>query len=250
MFIMDDDKVNGNPKFLQLLADLMNATISGGSDADRVTVETAVGILRNKVFKVMPINVGQTPPAGVDLSEYRNEFYTLEIVRDAVGDMSVVVKRDRKIIAYKGMVFNQNTESEESPLYFRWKHYVPNDQRIDASKSNIIDIIALTEEYFTEVTIWKNGTRRERFPVPPTTESLRTKFAGLNTFKSISDELIFNSCNFKILFGSGAIDELRAKFKVIKIPSSSISDNELKTRVVQAIDRYFDISNWDFGEKF
>ena len=250
LFVMSDEMIQGVPKFLKQLSDLMNDRIVNGSDVDRVAVETAVGILRNKAFKVMPVNTGQTYLDNIDLSQYRNMFFNLLVQRDAVGDVSVVVISDSRFKAYKGMVFNQNSDKEEDPLYFRWKHYVPNDQRIDASKSNIIDVIALTEEYFTDVTVWKNGSRREKFPAPPSTESLRIKFAGLNTFKSISDELIFNSCNFKILFGAGADEELKAKFKVIKIPSVSISDNELKTRIVQAIDRYFDISNWDFGERF
>jgi hypothetical protein len=66
----------------------------------------------------------------------------------------------------------------------------------------------------------------------------------------VSDSMIWNSGVFKILFGTQAEPELQATFKVIKAPSTNISDNEIKTRVVQAIDTYFDIRNWDFGEKF
>jgi hypothetical protein len=66
----------------------------------------------------------------------------------------------------------------------------------------------------------------------------------------MSDNMIWNSGTFKLLFGPQAEEKLQATFKVVKAPSSSISDNEVKTRVVQAIDVYFDIRNWDFGEKF
>jgi len=66
----------------------------------------------------------------------------------------------------------------------------------------------------------------------------------------VSDSMIWNSGTFKILFGTQAESELQATFKVVKALSSSISDNEVKTKVIQAIDTYFDIRNWDFGEKF
>ena len=62
--------------------------------------------------------------------------------------------------------------------------------------------------------------------------------------------MVWNSGTFKLLFGSQAESELQATFKVVKAPSASISDNEVKTKVIQAIDTYFDIRNWDFGEKF
>jgi len=55
---------------------------------------------------------------------------------------------------------------------------------------------------------------------------------------------------FKPLFGSKADASLRATFKVIKNPNSNISDNEVKSQVVAAINTYFDINNWDFGETF
>jgi hypothetical protein len=99
--------------------------------------------------------------------------------------------------------------------------------------------------------IWKNtrGTAAT-MPVPPTTEELRIQFQSLDQYKMVSDSMIWNSGVFKILFGTQAEPELQATFKVIKAPSTNISDNEIKTRVVQAIDTYFDIRNWDFGEKF
>ena len=62
--------------------------------------------------------------------------------------------------------------------------------------------------------------------------------------------MVWNSGEFKLLFGSQAATELQAIFKVVKAPTTSVSDNEIKTQVIQAIDTYFDIRNWDFGETF
>jgi hypothetical protein len=52
------------------------------------------------------------------------------------------------------------------------------------------------------------------------------------------------------LFGEQADLQLQAVFKVVKIPSSAITDREIKNRVIQAIDDFFNIANWDFGQSF
>jgi len=153
-----------------------------------------------------------------------------------------------------GKVFTQNTtvpELQRIPLYFKWSHYSPIDQRVDPSPTNIIDMIVITDGYYRDVTIWKNNNGSiTTLPAYPTTEELRIQFQDLNQYKMVSDSMIWNSGTFKILFGTQAEAELQATFKVVKAPSSSISDNEVKTKVIQAIDTYFDIRNWDFGEKF
>lgn len=153
-----------------------------------------------------------------------------------------------------GKVFTQNTtipELNRLPLYFKWSHYSPIDQRVDPSATNIIDMVVITDGFYRDVIIWKNSNGSvTTFPAAPTTEELRIQFQDLDKYKMISDSMIWNSGTFKLLFGAQAEPELQATFKVIKSPSSNISDNEIKTKVVAAIDAYFDIRNWDFGEKF
>lgn len=153
-----------------------------------------------------------------------------------------------------GKVFTQNTTvpvPARLPVYFKWSHYSPIDQRVDPSATNIIDMIVITNSFYTDMINWKNsnGSLLTQ-PAPPTTEELRIQFQDLNQYKMLSDDMIWNSGQFKILFGTQAATELQATFKVVKAPSSSISDNEVKTLVIQAIDAYFDIRNWDFGENF
>ena len=43
---------------------------------------------------------------------------------------------------------------------------------------------------------------------------------------------------------------MQASFKVVKNKSTLISDNEIKARVVAAVNDYFAIENWDFGDTF
>jgi hypothetical protein len=37
---------------------------------------------------------------------------------------------------------------------------------------------------------------------------------------------------------------------VVKNPTLSISDNDLKVRIITAINTFFDVNNWDFGDRF
>lgn len=157
-------------------------------------------------------------------------------------------------LSRRGRTITQNTAvitDETSSFNFKWTHIAPADHRIDPSVSNIVDITVLSNTYFTDVLIWKDEKRgRDTFPVPPSTSELRVQFAELDNFKSISDQIIYTSGAFKLLFGRQADPELRAKFIAVKIPSATISDSELKTRIIQAVDAYFNINNWDFGERF
>ena len=43
---------------------------------------------------------------------------------------------------------------------------------------------------------------------------------------------------------------LQAKFKVVKNPGFSISDSEIKSKLIVALNDYFAVANWDFGETF
>ena len=68
----------------------------------------------------------------------------------------------------------------------------------------------------------------------------------------MSDTLIFNPAKFKPLFGNNSkVDPaLRAVFKVVKNTNIVVSDSDVQTQVIAAINMYFDIANWDFGETF
>ena len=134
-------------------------------------------------------------------------------------------------------------------LKFQYIHNAGDDRRIDPSVSNIIDIYLLTRSYDTAYRNFLRGIRIE--PEVPTTDALRIEFGtNLNAIKSISDELIYHPVKYKVLFGEAAEDNLRAVFRVVKNPQRTVNDNDLKVRIVNAIDEFFNIQNWDFGDRF
>ena len=135
-------------------------------------------------------------------------------------------------------------------LKFQYIHSANVDRRIDPSVSNIIDVYLLTRAYDTEFRNYLIGTTVEK-PEPPTSENLRISYgSALNLIKTISDEIIYYPVQYKILFGATATPELQAQFKVVKNSSKSINDNDLKVRIVTAINSFFDVNNWDFGDRF
>jgi len=134
-------------------------------------------------------------------------------------------------------------------IKFQYLHNAENDRRLDPSKTNIIDMYVLTENYDNEFRSYLNGNTSK--PTQPTSEQLRSQFEPvLEKVKSISDTIIFHSVKYKTLFGSDAETSLQATFKVVKTPNSTMSDNEIKSMVVTAINDFFAIDNWDFGDTF
>lgn len=136
-------------------------------------------------------------------------------------------------------------------LYFQYRHNAPNTHRIDPSISNIIDIYVLTNAYNSEYRKYiSDTTYRILDPVAPTSTELAVDLKELEKFKTISDTMIFHSAKFKPVFGEKAHPSLQATFKVVKNPGLNLSDSDVKTSVINAINTYFEIENWDFGETF
>jgi hypothetical protein len=136
-------------------------------------------------------------------------------------------------------------------LYYQYRHNSPNTRRVDPSISNIVDLYVLTSSYDASYREWIYDTSNTvTQPVAPTNTELSVSFSELNNVKAISDTIVFQSAVYKPIFGDKAISNLQAVFKVVKNPNLNISDADVKTSVVNAINNYFDVTNWDFGETF
>jgi hypothetical protein len=136
-------------------------------------------------------------------------------------------------------------------LYYQYKHNSPNTRRINPSLSNIIDIYILTSNYDLSYREWiTDSSNKITEPTPPTTNELELEFQSLNNFKTISDSLLMQTATYKPLFGNKADNNLQATFKIVKNPNVNVSDSDVKTSVISAINTYFQIENWDFGETF
>jgi hypothetical protein len=187
-----------------------------------------------------PDNIVGTPSNG-DLYYFYDQNYN--VIKSYSADLADTLDPwvyEPSYFAYPG----------RSDLKFHYIHNSGEDRRIDPSKSNIMDVYLLTTSYDTAYRSWlvtKTGTE----PMAPTSQSLEQNFGGkLDLIKSISDEIVFQPVKYKILFGDLADINLRAKFKAVKNPSIPVSDNELKSRILIAIQNFFSLENWDFGQSF
>lgn len=135
-------------------------------------------------------------------------------------------------------------------LKFQYVHNASHNARIDPGVTNIMDIFVLTKQYDTLYRQWVSNVINEE-PLPPSTDYLyNIMSSGLNKIKSIGDEVIYHPVRFKILFGNKATSNVQASFKVVKNGELVISDNDIKTRVLAAMNDFFNLQNWDFGDSF
>jgi hypothetical protein len=143
------------------------------------------------------------------------------------------------------------TVNGKMSLPFKWNHKVDADQTLNPSLTNIIDVYVLTKSYNKEYAIWKRkNNAKTTAPLPQTTEELRTNFSNLLSYKMMTDEIIFHPVKFKPLFGTLSSSEFQAQFKVVKSAKSKLTDSEVKSKVVAAIDIFFTPGNFGFGEIF
>ena len=134
-------------------------------------------------------------------------------------------------------------------ISFHYEHAADDSSRIDPSASNIIDVYILTKGYDTNFRLFLAGTGAK--PLPASSDSLFLSYSEqLNKIKSLSDEIIYHPVKYKILFGDKASDDLQSIFKIVKNPNIVLNDNDIKSRVIAAINEFFALENWDFGEKF
>jgi len=135
-------------------------------------------------------------------------------------------------------------------LKFQYVHASDENARIDPSSSNIIDLFVLTKTYDTLFRQYLIGNVAS-MPLPQSSDSLYRDYGeSINAIKSISDEVIYHPVKYKVLFGDKAENALKATFKIVKSKERVTNDNDIKSRVIEAVNQYFALENWDFGETF
>ena len=240
----DDDGVVDNPQmFEEIIAPETNA-------ADKLVflklVKSADGV-NDYVYvdrTTLPLWIFQSKNTGKGaLSKYDDGdlFYYIDedIFETFVKSTGLTVIETN----YKAQIGRDN-------LKFQYVHAADQDNRIDPSASNIIDTHMLTREYDNQFRLWLDGSRSNK-PLPPSSDELFTNYSTeLNNIKSLSDEIIYHPVKYKVLFGNKAESSLQARFKVVKNQDLVVNNNELKSNIISAINRFFTLDNWDFGDSF
>ena len=209
-------------------------------------------------FKKLSDGLRYTLTTGVIPFNTEDDFFiykSTNLVAD--GDLFYFYNPELNVVKYWSELTQQLIYTDQyfarvgrSDLNFHYIHNSGSNRRIDPSKSNIIDIYVLTTGYDNEMRSWLAGNSPSE-PLPPTSNSLEQNYASnLESIKAISDEIIFHSVKYKVLFGSKAATSLQAKFKAVRNSEKPTTDNDLKTRILTAINEFFALENWNFGQSF
>jgi hypothetical protein len=201
-----------------------NTTI-GGITGDKIRVVMKDYIYFNRVDEDSQWTI-------IPITDTNKAFWAADQVSDPAAD-SDRFKRERG----------------RSDLNFAWFHISPRFHLVDPSPTNLIDTFIISRGYYTSLRRWLDG-KTTVTPEEPTPLQLRTDYNYLLDNKMISDTVILHSGKFKILFGSNAPTELRAKFKIVRTPGGILTDNQVKVTIVDAVKEFFDINKWEFGETF
>ena len=148
-------------------------------------------------------------------------------------------------------VSEYTTKPGRQGLQFQYVHNSNNTTRIDPATTNIIDLYVVTQAYYTQYQNYiQDSTNTIPEPNKPTINELTQEYSEVNNYKMLSDSVVLNSVTFKPLFGIKAAPALRATIKVIKDSKTSASDSEIRSAVLNAMNNYFSINNWNFGDTF
>ena len=151
------------------------------------------------------------------------------------------------------VVLNTTTDYKahrgRSDIEFLYRHTASQSTRIDPAQTNIMDIYLLERSYDQRFRLWLQEGGEQ--PIPSTSDQLRISYAGvLEPIKALSDQLVFHPVKYKVLFGNQAEERFQATFKVVKNNATNVTNSVIKTRVIQAINEFFALNNFEFGDTF
>ena len=243
----DNDGIPDNPDYFQtLVAPLVNPNnkrvyLQQTVDFDNLEryLPLAAGVVVGSLATKAAIELvkSEYPDLQVFYAYTDKKFYKLSVDYEGVRTIAVVT-------GYQTFVGRQG-------LYFQYRHNAPLSRRIDPGTTNIIDIYLITQAYYIAYQNYiRDSTNTVVEPTKPTIDELTTSYSTLDQYKMISDNIILNSVTFKPLFGTKSSVELRATIKCVKNTTSTASVSEIKSQIVSAMNSYFTIDNWDFGDTF
>lgn len=147
--------------------------------------------------------------------------------------------------------FDNATEDGDTDIRFEWKHIPAINEIVDPGFTNIIDVFLLTADYDTQYRNWlTDSTGTVVQPIPSTLSELNRQFTDVENKKAMSDKIVYRPVKYKTIFGNKSDESLKCKFRVIKVPGINKTDNEIKNKIVESINEFFEVSKWDFGETF
>ena len=249
---VNDRTIVSNPDFFTEVTGYVNGNTNIGIYTFFVLLQDAVNLSRYQLISSSDVVYIYSTKTQIEIVKYEypegqlfyaytdNIFYTT-IQDQTVNTPYYVVTEQPQYIMKPG----------RQGLQFQYRHNSNNTTRIDPATTNIIDLYVVTQAYYTAYQNWlQDITNTVPIPDKPTINELTQAYGSLNDYKMLSDSIILNSVVFLPLFGPKAPAQLRATVKVIKASNTNASDSEIRSAVLSAMNTYFSINNWNFGDTF
>lgn len=215
-------------------------------------------------FEMQQDLAGVIRPRPVKTGSIVFSFFTkdqIEMVKYEYNVGQVFYATEEKVF-YKISIDSQNfrvletaqgfsAKEGNSGIKFHYRHNSSLSKRIDPVITNIIDLYVVTDSYYNKYQEYiADSTNTVVEPEIPTIDELNTQYSALLQHKMLSDSIILNSVKFKPLFGKKSDPKLQASIKVVKFRGTTVTDSEIKSKIVAAVNSYFSINKWDFGQTF
>jgi hypothetical protein len=241
-----------NPDFFNELTGYNPESSNIGIYAFFETVQDPINLTKQQLIASDEIQFQYSTQTDIELVKYEypvgqvfyafgeNKFYKTVQDQTVTVPFYILVEQSQFSVKFGRQGFN-----------FQYKHSSNNTNRIDPATTNIIDLYVVTQGYYTEYENYiVDTTNTIPEPDKPTISELTSQYSDIQDFKMLSDTVILNSVEFKPLFGPKAEPALRATIKVIKARNTNASDSEVRSSILSAMNNYFNVNNWDFGDTF
>lgn len=205
-------------------------------------------------------NSGDTPEnkSQADINGVTYSYIDDNWVQDSIGSERVSFVGEQTAVIFEAGSFIDNTmtygrrqmvNNNHEGLDFMWQHFAPHTNIVDPSPTNIHDAYVLTKGYYDSVVSYLRGMT-DVAPLAPSPLDLRSAYGYLLKNKMLSDTVVLHPGKLRLLFGALAEPQFRAKFKVVRAPGATLTNERVKEELLNVVNTYFDVSNWDFGETF
>jgi hypothetical protein len=240
--------------------DFFNSLVSPNSTVFFKVITDTNNLTRNQLLAPGAVKTAYSTINQIKLNMYEYSSGTVFYAKSGLGTTdtsprfymsTTVVGTSPVVIDLVDVTASYVAKTGTGGLKFQYRRNSDNSVRIDPATTNIIDLYLVTQGYYTSYRNWLNDTTNSvAKPKMPTMQELEASYSQLNDYKMLSDSVVLNSVDFKPLFGSRAESALQGKIKVIKAYNTTASDSIIRANVVSAMNDYFTIDKWDFGDTF
>lgn len=241
-----------NPDFFNDVTGYQNNNANVGVYVFFETVQDAINLTRQYIIPSSDVVYAYPTKSQIETNKYDYPLGTLYYAYTENKFYKSVQDQTKTTPVYNLVEQLQySMKPGRQGLSYQYRHNSNNTARIDPATTNIIDLYVVTQSYYTAYQNWiVDTTNTVPMPTRPTITELQQEYGEVQNYKMLSDAVILNSVVFKPLFGPKADSSLRATIKVIKTQGVNASDSEIRSAVLAAMNNYFNINFWNFGDTF